>query len=37
MVELAVASGRPLAEVAGLEDAELATFVAVLEDVKNRG
>lgn len=31
MIELAVATGRPLAEIRGLGDVELATLVDVLE------
>jgi hypothetical protein len=31
MIELAVATGRPLAELVELDDADLATFVDVVQ------
>ena len=37
MVELAVATGRPLAELRELDDVELATVVDVLEQRARRG
>ena len=37
MIELAYATGRPLAELKQLDDVELATFVSVLEDRNRRG
>jgi hypothetical protein len=31
MIELAVATGRPIAELRGLDDVDLATFVEVVQ------
>lgn len=36
MIELAIASGRPLAELLALDDVELATFVDVLVERSSR-
>lgn len=37
MIELAIATGRPLSELRGLEVEELATFVDVVEELGRRG
>jgi hypothetical protein len=36
MIELALATGRPLSELAGMDDRELATLVDILE-ARRRG
>ena len=37
MIELAIATGRPLAELYELDDVELATFVDVVEELRADG
>ena len=37
MIELSILSGRPLDELRGLDDEELATYVDVVEELGRRG